>query len=349
MKKDYFAILGLKPSASDKEIRSAYKKLAKKYHPDVNPNNKQAEEKFKEISEAYDVLTDAEKRRRWESGDFDFEAFAREAARERARGGGAGGADPFSTFRFEGGDLGSILGDLFGGMGGAGGMGGRQTGRRGRGMRAQGTDLQFQTRLTFEQAIHGTTLTIPLARMASCPTCSGEGTLPNGSACTECGGSGSRRLSETIQVRIPPGAEDGSKVRVAGKGEAGPGGGPPGDLYVVLQVEPHPYFRRDGRDVILEVPLTIAEAALGTRIEVPTVDGRVTLTVPPGSSSGRKLRLKGRGVASRNGASRGDQIVVLQIVPPPASDEKARKLLEDLDKLNPIRPRDGLGWWPNQT
>jgi len=344
MKKDYFAILGLKPSASDKEIRSAYKRLAKKHHPDVNPNDKQAEEKFKEISEAYDVLTDPEKRRKWESGDFDFEAFAREAARGRARAGTEG--DPFSTFRFEGGgDLGSILGDIFSGMGGMGDAAGKGRGRR-RGARvAPGADLQFETKLTFDQAIHGTTLKIPMARLAVCPTCSGTGLTKDGrSACPDCGGSGTQRVTETIQVRIPPGAEDGSKVRVAGKGEAGPGGGPSGDLYVVLQVEPHPYFRRDGRDILLDLPLTVSEAALGTRVEVPTVDGRVTLTVPAGSSSGRKLRLKGRGVAGRDGAARGDQIVVLQIVTPAVADGRSRELLEELDRLHPIHPRDGLDW-----
>jgi len=334
MKKDYFAILGLKPSATDKEIRSAYKKLAKKYHPDLNPNNKQAEEKFKEISEANDVLTDPEKRRMWELGESDFESFARQARKGRRKGGAPD--QDFSGFRFEeAGDLGSILGDLFGGMGGAGA----------RGRRGRGADLQTETTLTFDQAIHGTTLRIPLARMGVCPTCHGAGTIPGRSGpCPECHGMGTRPVNETIQVRIQPGAEDGSRVRVAEKGEAGAHGGPAGDLYVVLRVAPHPYFSRDGLDLVLEVPLTVTEASLGTRIDVPTIDGKVTLTVPPSSSSGQKLRLKGRGILSRNGAGRGDQIVVLQIVTPRKLDERSRKLLEELEQLNPTRPREGLGW-----
>src|SRR5262245_49709541 len=192
MKKDYFAILGLKPSATDKEIRSAYKKLAKKYHPDVNPNNKQAEEKFKEISEAHDVLTDPEKRRKWELGESDFEDFLRQARKGRRRD--AGADQGFSGFRFEdAGDLGSILGDLFGGMGEAGAR--RRTSR--------GADLQYETTLTFDQAIHGTTLRIPLARMGVCPECQGSGKMPGKSGpCRNCGGEGVLPVNETIQVRI---------------------------------------------------------------------------------------------------------------------------------------------------
>ena len=311
MKKDYYAALGVKPSASEKEIRSAYKKLAKKYHPDVNPGNKRAEERFKEISEAYDVLSDPEKKRRWESGAEEWRAGAENpfAGFGRAGGGGFGGS----------GDFGSILEDLMAGMGG-GAFGGVRPGRAG----AQpGLDLMHEATIGFEDAARGTELVVRLARK----------------------GAGGRRSTETIHVRIPPGVSDGGRVRVPGKGDVGRRGGQPGDLYVTLRVAPHRYFRREGNDIVLDLPLTISEAALGTRIEVPTLDGRVTLTIPPGSSSGQKLRLRGRGIAPAAGRGpRGDQIVLIQIVTPKSLDAKSRKLLEELQRVNPENPRADLGW-----
>ena len=309
MKKDYYAVLGVKPSASEKEIRSAYKKLAKKYHPDVNPGNKRAEERFKEISEAYDVLSDPEKKRRWESGTEEW---------------GAGAENPVTGFGGTGGgfkgagDFGSILEDLMAGMGG-GAFGGAQSGRAGV---QPGLDLLHEATIGFEDAARGTELVVGLARRSV----------------------GGRRSTETIHVRIPPGVSDGGRVRVPGKGDVGRRGGPPGDLYVTLRVAPHRYFRREGNDIVLDLPLTISEAALGTRIEVPTLDGRVTLTVPPASSSGQKLRLRGRGIAPAAGRGpRGDQIVLIQIVTPKNPDAKSRKLLEELQRLNPENPRADLG------
>jgi len=366
MKKDYFSILGLKSSASDKEIRSAFKKLARKYHPDVNPGDKRAEEKFKEISEAHEVLTDPEKRRKWESGDFDYESYFRNAR-------GAGG--PFGAGAGDAG-FASIFEDLFGGSAAGAGMGGPGSGR------GRGADLQFETTIPFDDAVKGTTLRIPLAHTVTCATCSGRGfagtgagrTCPRcggsgrasvgggvvrmavpcpdcggtghapGDPCTDCGGTGARRATETIQVRIPAGVDDGARVRVAGKGEAGQRGGPPGDLFVILQVKPHRYFRREGRDIVLDLPLTVTEAALGTRIEVPTLDGRVTLTVPSGSRSGQRLRLRGRGTPSGKGKGAGDQIAVIQIVTPKSLDARSKEMLEELQKLNPEDPRAGLGW-----
>jgi molecular chaperone DnaJ len=371
MKKDYHAILGVKPSATEKEIRSAYKKLARKHHPDVNPGNKQAEEKFKEITEAYEVLTDPAKRQAWERGGADFDPFS---GRAGGRGGRAGrpGAD------FEGADFSSILNDLFSGMGGFGQAAG---GRGAAAPAGRGADLEYETTVTFEQALKGSTLRIPLAHTVACGTCGGQGSVragggacrrcqgsgrvsrgggavrmtvtcpvcggtgeAPGETCPTCGGTGIQRASETIQVRIPPGVEGGGRVKVAGKGEAGVRGGPPGDLYVVLRVAPHAWFRREGRDVVLDLPLTVGEATLGTRLEVPTVDGRVTLTIPPGSRSGQRLRLKGKGAGGRAGQPHGDQIVVLQIVPPRSLDPKSRKLLEDFERLNPVHPRETLGW-----
>ena len=348
MKKDYFAILGLKPSASEKEIRSAYKRLAKKHHPDVNPGNKKAEEKFKEINEAYEVLSDPEKRRKWEAGDIDFESMFRDGAAGRRAGGGQGGGG-FETFQFgEGADLGGIFGEIFGAMGGARGA----PGAAGVRFRTGGADLQTEVTITFEEAARGTTLRIPLAHTVTCETCGGTGHLGSGRrtgrgagpACSACDGTGVRRASETAQVRIGPGAEDGSKVRVPGKGEAGHGGGPQGDLYVILKVTPHRYFRREGRDILLDLPLSVAEATLGTRLEVPTIEGRVSLTIPAGSRSSQRLRLKGRGVLPSDGTPGGDQIVVLQIVTPKTLDPAGRQMIEEFDRLHPANPRSDVGW-----
>ena len=356
MKKDYFAILGVKPSASQKEIKSAYKKLAKKCHPDLNPDNKRAEEKFKEISEAHDVLTDPEKRRRWEAGDIDpGSIFGRGRAGGHGGGtrGSAGVGDPFSVFEFSStGALGGIFGDLFGAMGGAR----TADGARGAGARARsrsrgaGADLQYEATLTFEEAVRGTTVKIALDRSVTCEVCGGAGLIrkggsrSRGEACGNCSGAGVLMREEKIQVRIPPGAEDGSRMRVPGKGEAGVRGGPPGDLYVVLRVAPHRYFRREGKDILLDLPLSIGEAALGTQITVPTIDGPVKLTVPASSSSGQRLRLKERGVQAPPGGKRGDQIVVLQIVTPRGIDAASRGMLEEFDRLNPTDPRSGVGW-----
>ena len=345
MKKDYWAILGLKPGASEKEIRSAYRRLARKYHPDVNPNNKQAEEKFKEIGEAHEVLTDPKKRQVWEMGGPEFDFFG--------AGGGPGGARTHTYrwdeggpagaggFNVEGGDFGSILNDLFAGMGRGGAA------RGGSSFDSRGSDLQFETEIGFDEAVNGTTLRIPLARTVTCDQCGGSGRIRSGSrratACPKCGGTGLQRVTEDIQARIPPGAEDGSRVRLQGKGEAGPRGGPSGDLFIQLRVRPHRFFRREGSDIVLDVPLTFAEAGLGTRLAVPTMGGKVELTIPPGTSSGQRLRLKGRGVQPAAGGAKGDQIVVVQIVSPDPADPAARRGLEQLEGRQPD-PRAGLGW-----
>ncbi len=310
MKKDYFAILHLKPDASDKEIRAAYKRLARRYHPDLNPGDKKAEEKFKEISEAHEVLINPQKRRKWEAGDIEdlFEGW-----RPSSRG-GSGGGDPFGGGdQFQGADLGSLFGDLLGQMGGV--RGGAHAARPSR-----GADLQTSATIGFEEALKGTSLRIPLAR------------------------GGTRRVNEDIEVRIPAGVDDGAKIRVRGKGDEGSRGGPPGDLYVMLSVTPHPWFRREGRNVVLDLPLSLKEATLGARLDVPTIDGMVQLTVPAGSASGQRLRLKGRGAGSASGRPRGDQIMVLQIVTPKGIDDESRRLIDELERRNPSNPRAGLGW-----
>jgi DnaJ-class molecular chaperone len=343
MTRDYYQVLGVKPGASDAEIRAAYKKLAKKYHPDVNPGSKAAEESFKDVSEAYQVLSDPQKRR-------SYDAARSMGAGPRGFGwppggqGARGGRNPFGDVRVNTvdfnnvdlGDLGGIFADIFG-RGAAGATG-----------PSRGVDLEYEASIDFDEAVHGATITIPLARTVTCPVCGGSGKASSGTrgggSCRRCGGGGAVRSSETLTTRIPPGALDGSRVRVPGAGEAGARGGPPGDLYVVLRVRPHRYFSREGDDIILELPLSYAEAALGARVEVPTIDGRASLTIPPGTRSGRRLRLRGKGVTFKDRDGRGDQIVVVSIVPPHKTEGKVKDLLRELDRLDSGDPRGSLDW-----
>lgn len=339
MTRDYYAVLGVEPGASEKDIRSAYKRLARKYHPDANKGSKSSEESFKAISEAYHVLGDPERRRQYD---------AMRAMGESAGGGfpGAGGAGgqgwPFGGFEFRTGeaghpDLGSIFSDLFGRAGPA------AAGPR------RGQDLEYEASIEFEEAIRGTTITIPLASLVTCTTCGGSGTTGRSrrgspTACRRCRGDGVVRSSRTISARIPPGARDGSRVRVAGGGDAGRRGGPPGDLYVLLQVRPHRYFRREGSHIVLDVPLSYAEAALGVKVTVPTLEGRASVHIPPGTRSGQKLRLRGKGVPSHGGKPSGDQIVVVSIVPPRQAGGRIGELLRELEGLDNGNPRGDLHW-----
>jgi molecular chaperone DnaJ len=343
MSRDYYDVLGLKPGASESEIRSAYKKLARRYHPDVNPGSKSAEESFKEVSEAYQVLSDPQKRRQYDAmrgmggsaRGFEYGPGARGSTRGP---GGAYGFDFRSVDLGSGGfeDLGGIFSDLFGRAAPAG-----SAPRR-------GTDLEYEASVDFDEAARGTTIKVPLARRVTCPACNGAGTTTGkggrSAECRRCGGEGTIRSSETTTVRIPAGAEDGARVRVAGSGEAGRRGGPPGDLYIVLRVKPHRYFRREGNDIVLDVPLSYSEAALGTKVEVPTLDGKATVTIPAGSRSGQRLRLRGKGIAGRDGKDRGDQIVVVGIVPPRRADRKVTELLEELEQADSGDPRRDLDW-----
>lgn len=339
MTRDYYEVLGVKPSASAAEIRSAYKRLARKHHPDVNPGSKSAEESFKEISAAYNVLGDPQKRRQYDA----MRSMGGFAA--RGRPGAGAGSWPFGGFGtrsvevgpgvFD--DLGGIFADLFG-RGAPGAAGPRR-----------GADLEYEASIDFEEAIRGTTIKAPLARNVTCSACGGEGVTSStarrrGTACRRCDGEGAVRSADTITVRIPPGATDGSRVRVPGAGDAGRGGGPVGDLYIVLRVKPHRYFRREGREVVLDVPLSYAEAALGARIEVPTMAGRASLAIPPGTRSGQRFRLRGKGVPSSQGKPRGDQIVVAQIVPPGKTDARVKELIREIDRLDTGDPRGDLNW-----
>jgi len=288
-KKDYYEILGVSRSASDKEIKAAYRKLARKYHPDVNPGDKAAEDRFKEMAEAFAVLSDTDKRARYDRGGH--EAFGPEF-------------DPFAGFdvRTAGvglGDLADILG-MFGAD-----LGGRRHVPR------RGQDLQVEVRIPFQDAVMGTTLDLILPRR----------------------GSGRKRTQDKVKVRIPPGIGEGDRVRVPGKGDAGASGGPAGDAYLVIRVEPHPLFRREGRDVVCEVPIGVTTAVLGGTLEVPTLDGRATINIPSGTRSGQRFRLKGRGVPASGRKPAGDLYALIQIHPPKKLDARARELFEELKRL----------------
>jgi molecular chaperone DnaJ len=379
-KQDYYELLGVPRKATAKELRAAYRKLARKYHPDLNPGDKSAEEKFKQIQEAYDTLSDTKKRQMYDQFGFNVPG----------QGGGApgagysGGASPEDIhFDFGGFDFGGGAGQ------GAGGAGGGASFRdlfsqffRGASAaqapeeRQRGDDLEYQIDITFAEAMRGTVKKLSFTRLdvcnvchgtgvapgdeKVCPTCGGSGQVTQTSGkmrfqitCSRCGGSGKLRTvcrncggegrvarMETLDVRIPPGAQTGSRVRVAGRGNAGLHGGPPGDLYIVMRVEPHPFFDRRGDDLFTVVPITVPEASLGAKVEVPTIDGRAQVRIPPGTNSGKKLRLREKGAPSaRHSGKRGDQIVEVQVVVPKPEDERVRNLLKELSKIDPEDPR----------
>ena len=375
-KQDYYELLGVPRKAPVKEIRAAYRKLARKYHPDLNPGDKSAEEKFKQIQEAYEVLSDAKKRQMYDQ--FGFNAPAPGGV--PASGAGYGGASPDDIhFDFGGFDF-----------GGGGGTAGGSTSFRDlfsqffRGANAAqtaqehepGSDLEYQIEITFGEAMHGTVKKLSFTRLdvcnvchgsgfapgdeKVCPTCGGSGQVTQVSGkmrfqvtCSRCGGSGKLHTMcrncggegrvpkvETLDVRIPPGAQTGSRVRVAGRGNAGLHGGAPGDMYIVIQVQPHPFFERRGDDLYTVIPVTVPEASLGAKVEVPTIDGRAQVRIPPGTPSGKKLRLREKGAPSiRQPGKRGDQIVEVQIVVPKPEDERIRNLLKELSKLDAEDPR----------
>jgi molecular chaperone DnaJ len=366
-KQDYYELLGVPRKANPKEIRQAYRKLARKFHPDLNPGDKSAEEKFKQVQEAYDVLSDVKKRQMYDQ--FGFDAERRGAAPPPEESGGT----HFEGFDF-GGQGGTNFRDLFGQFF----RGGAASGERGVAEAEPGSDLEYAIDIGFWDAVRGAVKKLTITRLEPCQTCGGTGAIGPPQTCPVCGGTGqvtqtsgrmrfnlpcSRcggtgeirticrvcggegrvRGSETIDVRIPAGVQTGSRVRVAGHGNAGTQGEPAGDLYIVTRVEPHPYFERRGDDLYTVVPITVTEAALGAKIEVPTLDGRSLLRVPPGTSSGQKLRLREKGVVSlRQHGRRGDLYVELQVMVPKPVDERVRNLLKELAKLEPEDPRRDL-------
>lgn len=322
--KDYYDILGVKRKATADEIKRAYRKQAKKYHPDRNPNDKTAESRFKEVQEAYDVLGNPQKRQQ-------YDMFG--SAGPGPFGGGAGGrSGPFQQSRGMGGQQVPIedLEDLFQVFGGTRRRGGGRgsifeeffqsagPGRRQAGPFTEeppgAKDIEHTVTLTFEQAVHGTTLDIRLSH---------------------------GRKSETISVKVPAGVRNGQRIRLKGKGQPGR---PPGDLYIVCSVQPHAYFRRIGDDIYLELPLSITEAALGTKVEIPTLSGHTVLKIPAGTASGSKLRLKGKGVKPAGSKPAGDQYAVIRIVPPKKLTTKQSELLENLQEISKDDPRKDIAW-----
>lgn len=332
-KRDYYEVLGIKKTAAAEEIRRAHRKLVRKYHPDVNKNDKIAEEKFKEVQEAYDVLSDKEKR-----VQYDQFGFAGPGA--GGFGGGQGGADPFEAFRQAQGrggrgggtrvrvedfggageGFGGIFEQLFGGARAARGGGSYRQGKAGPFDGFQEpvadeapADVEYPASISFYQAARGTTLSLQINRMGK---------------------------PETIEVKIPAGVKDGSRVRIRGRGQTI--NGRTGDLYIITKVQPHEYFRREGMDIYLDVPISMFEALNGTRVEVPTLDGTITLTIPPGTSSHAKLRIKDRGI--HRGSQKGDQYCVVKVVVPRELNENDRKTLEEMQAHYSLNPRSDLKW-----
>lgn len=368
--KDYYQILGVDKKASQQEIKKAYRRLAQKYHPDKNPNNKEAEEKFKEVSEAYEVLSDSEKRKQYDQGTYFFKQQ---------------GFDPraYSRFYQDFGAAQTVFTDL-GGFGGFEDIFNLFSGF-GRGRRAKtaerGRDITYKIHLAFDDALKGVATRINVNRNVVCPTCVGTGAKPGTSSrtCPECGGRGTVALNQglfglsrscpsclgrgsiidapcpacrgtgrgtetkKITVRLPPGVTDGSKIRFPGKGEPGLKGGPPGDLYIITEVEPHPFFKRKGSDVLLDLPITFAEAALGGRVKVPTLDGIVHLRIPAGTQDGRTFRLRGKGAPKLKGHGTGDMLVTVHIVVPTKLNKAEKELIEKLAATTKENPRAKLG------
>jgi len=365
--KDYYQVLGVAKNASHAEIKKAYRKLAQKHHPDANPGNPQAEERFKEISAAYDVVGDEDKRKQ-------YDQVRDMAASGFGAGGFPGGFRSPGGVRFEDvtfGDVGD-LGDLFGGLFGGGRRG------RSRARQARGADLETDATVSFDEAMAGTTVPVRIQGPAPCSSCQGTGAAPGTSpitcpqcggtgeisvnqgffqmeqpcprchgtgraveqACPTCGGTGSERRTRSFQVRIPPGVKDGARVRLPGRGEPGPAGAAAGDLFVRVHVKPHRFFGRKGNDLTVEVPVTYPEAALGANILVPTLDGPVTMKVPAGTQSGKTFRLKGKGAPRKGGT--GDLLVTVTVAVPSKLSKPEKDLLRQLQEHEPS-PRASLG------
>jgi len=384
-KQDYYGTLGVARDAKEDEIRKSYRRLARKYHPDLNPGDKAAEEKFKTVQEAYDVLSDAKKRQVYDQygfyadnippgggpgaegprgpgmgfGGFDFSEFVnqQQGAPGHERGGTAGG-----NF---GGNFRDIFSQFFGGRGG----------HEEAPEAERGDDLEYAINIGFWEAIKGTQIKLSINRQEQCDVCGGTGSSGSGSTecpqchgsgkvtqmagamrfdltcprcegkgrlrnvCPKCHGDGRIVYTDSVEVRIPAGVQTGSRLRVQGKGNAGLLGGPAGDLYITVRVEDHPFFRRDGDNIEVEVPITVSEAGLGAKVEVPTIDGRALLKIPQGTQNGQKFRLREKGVMNSRRNQRGDQIVKVSIQAPDVHDERTRELLRELAQVQTEDPR----------
>jgi molecular chaperone DnaJ len=375
-KTDYYELLGVSRKATAKDIRAAFRKLARKYHPDLNPGDKAAEEKFKQLQEAYDILSDSKKRQM-----YDQYGFYSDNVPTGDYGSGTGGGEGNVNFDFSGFDFGGGSGAAGGGssfrdlfsqfFGGRGGAAVEEEAEPG------GT-LEYRLDIDFWDAVRGGVKKLQITRLDACetchgtgavgtpqvcPTCNGSGTIQQAAgkmrfnvpctrcggtgklrtACKTCGGEGRVRRTETIDVRIPAGVASGGRVRVPGKGNAGTMGAPTGDLYLLVEVKPHPFFERRGNDLYSKVPVTVSEATLGAKVEVPTIDGRSLVRIPPGTNSGRTLRLREKGVPNvRSSGARGDQYVEIQVVVPQPTDERVRNIMKELEEVAPEDPRKDL-------
>jgi DnaJ-class molecular chaperone len=328
--KDYYDVLGTSKAATEDDIRKAYRTLARKYHPDVNPGDKSAEDRFKEINEAYEVLSDPEKRKRYDQLEPNWKAgsdFTPPPGWQSANG-FDGFGDGFGTGR--GGGFSDFFESLFGGRRGA---------RAGAGFRMRGEDVDAEIALTLEQAHRGVTRTVSLQLDEPCPTCGGTGSK-DGKTCPTCRGSGAIRRQRSFDVTIPAGVRDGSVIRLAGQGERGANGAAPGDLFLHVRIEPNRLFDTVGDDDIqVEVPISPWEAALGAKIGVPTLDGEAEMKVPPSTQAGKRLRLRGQGLNKRDGG-RGNEYVKVKIVIPPKLTVKEKQLFEKLAAESHFNPRD---------
>jgi len=342
--KDYYKILGVDRKADDKSIKSAYRRLARKHHPDV-AKGKENTEKFREIAEAYEVLSDPDKRRRYDTLGPDWQRYAQGPPP------GSPGTGGFRVENFEdGGDFSDFFRTIFGDRpsadrGGRGrGAGFRVEdlfGEAQRGGRGRGGDVEAAVEISFEEAFHGARKAFTLEGQEPCPTCHGAGNV-NGKICETCGGNGWQRTQRQVDVRIPAGVRTGQRVRVSGEGGSGGGGGR-GDLYLEITVAPHPFFERKGEDIHLELPITAPEAALGASIEVPTLKGKVSMKIPPATSSARMFRLRGYGMPKPKGGGAGDELVKVKIVMPSSLTEAETELYQKLKTLRTDNPRAYLG------
>lgn len=365
-KRDYYEVLGISKDATEADIKKAFRKLARKYHPDVNPGDRSAEQKFKELNEAYEVLADPKKRQQYDQ--FGHAAFGGGFG-EAAGPGGGFGFEGFSQGQgaefFRGGGFEDLFGNMFG-----------ERAARPHGP-ARGEDLTYAVEVDLEDAVFGKTMQLDLNREVACALCGGTGSQPgtsprtcsackgtgavtggrgfmhfsqpcpvcrgegvtNPNPCRTCGGSGATPKTDRINVKIPAGVDNGSKVRVAGMGGPGQKGGPSGDLYIVTRVRPHPYFERKGDNLHSEVPLTFGEAALGSKVEIPTVDGMVSLTIPAGTQNGQQLKLRGKGVPHLGGGGAGDHYVTVKVMTPTGISERSKELLQEFDRSVTANPR----------
>jgi molecular chaperone DnaJ len=369
--RDYYEILGVAKTASQDEVKKAYRKLARKYHPDANPDDPKSEEKFKEVSSAYETLSDPDKRKQYDAGPSYFGQGGPQPGTGGYRG-RQGGAAP-------GGDWSDLFGNLFGGGGFGGGFGGGVQPRAGR-----GEDATVSVSLSFDDALKGVTTKISVPQTVDCKVCGGSGATPGTSAktcpqcrgrgavsqsqgffaiqqpcptcggagsvvespCAACSGTGTARVLKKFTVPLPAGVKDGTKIRLKGKGEPGVGGGPPGDLYVVAHVEESPLFSRRGSDLVIEVPVTMVEAALGATVKVPTPAGSVGLKVPAGTETGRMLKMKGKGAPKLGASGKGDLIARIIFTTPKDLSGEQKELLKQFSEASKEDPRAGRAGWP---